>query len=77
MYDGKTEFEKELIANAHVSMLEAKDYPDMIANQLIDNLMTRGNLVWQLLEATGDSEYTKDTFIKAANLVLDPDFSLS
>lgn len=77
MYEHKTDFEKYLIETAHNSKLEAKHYPEMIANMLIDSLMTKSNLVWQLLEATEDKDYDKNTFIKAANLVLDPDFSLS
>jgi DNA-directed RNA polymerase specialized sigma54-like protein len=77
MYSEKTAFEKYLIEQVHNSKSEAKHYPEMIANMLIDNLTIRGNLVWQLLEATGDTNYTKDTFVKAANLVLDPDFLLN
>lgn len=76
MYEGKTDFELYLIGEAYASPLESKHYPEFVANMLIDRLMTQGNLVWQLLEATNDTDYTKDTFIKAANLVLDPDFSL-
>ncbi len=28
------------------------------------------NQVWEILEATGDKEYTADTFLKAARIIL-------
>jgi hypothetical protein len=43
---------------------------DRIANRIFIDCGDGNEQAYDLLEATGDVEYTKDTFLKAADLIL-------
>ena len=53
-----------------------KDNPRALADYLIDCVKSdcwksgSAEMVWQLLEETGDTTYSEDTFLKAAELLI-------
>jgi len=72
----KSPYEISLLHEAGLHTDDKSKWHSVIVNRLLDDLYLNGMAVWTLLEHTGDEEITSSTFDKAAELVLDDNFTL-
>jgi len=72
----KSPYEISLLQEAGLHTEDKSKWHGIIVNRLLDDLYLNGMAVWVLLERTGDEDITSSTFDKAAELVLNDDFTL-
>lgn len=73
----KSPYEISLLTEASMRFGDDKSkWHKAIVDRMLDDLHLNGMAVWTLLEHTGDADITDETFDKAANLVLDDQFTM-
>jgi hypothetical protein len=61
----------ELLAYHKYLIERSNGDPDVIALRLFFDAREQNQMAFELLEMTGDEAYTRDTFVKAAKLILE------
>lgn len=62
--------------------MESKGHPVALANLIVKEVMQQNRAAFDILEMTGDKEYTAETMIKAAKILCDlcgeytPDYTI-
>jgi hypothetical protein len=51
--------------------MQSKGHPVALANLIVQEVMQQNRAAFELLEMTGDKEYTAETMIKAAKILCD------
>lgn len=72
----KSPYELSLLHEASLHGDDKSKWHSVIVNRLLDDMQLNGMVVWTLLEYTGDTDITSSTFDKAADLVLDDNFTM-
>lgn len=72
----KSKYELNLIKRAENELKEGDELKFIIAHLIVQDMHTNGYSVMHLLEHLDESQYTFDSLLKAADLVLNENFSL-
>lgn len=51
--------------------MQGKGHPVVLANLIFSEVMQQNRAAFELLDMTGDKEYTAETMIKAAKMICD------